>query len=140
MGYYKEQIDKYYKSLIEGGYDAIKKAYEHRKFTNRTFNLHDSYGSCLFVHGKEYPNSRRYVGRKALVGKEDPQGNLISGRGEVDKFFDNFKADSTKTQLVVVAAIFYATILGEKYKVISGAYDELQELSKKVGGTIETLN
>ena len=37
--------------LAEDGRKAIQTAYENRDFTNRTYNLHDSYGSAVYYNG-----------------------------------------------------------------------------------------
>lgn len=132
--------------LIKEGYNLIKTAYQNRDYNNRTFNLHDSYGSCVFLNGKEYPNSRRYVGREALVGKRDIGGNLILGRAEIDDYFNNYKAKPKGLELVVAVAIFYGEILEKsggklkkKYKVISGAYTQAESLAAKYGGKVTKI-
>lgn len=140
-------ISKLAKQLIADGYKCIRTAYDTRQFTNRTFNLHDSYGSCLYYNGKEYPNSRRYVGREALVGKKNIDGGFTLGRADIDIFFDNYKAKPKGFELVVAVAIFYGEILEKgkgklkrKYRVISGATNEIISLSSKYNGTIKRIN
>ena len=84
-------IKRYATELAYEGKKLIDKAFATADFNkNRTQNLHDSYGSCVFYNGKEVPNTRRYVGRKATVGKKNPQGELILGRVEVDAYFDAY--------------------------------------------------
>ena len=79
---YREQyITRYANYLAQEGKRLIDTAFSTANFNkNKTQNLHDSYGSCVFYAGKEVPNTRRYVGRKALVGKTSPSGDLIFGR------------------------------------------------------------
>lgn len=133
--------------LINDGYQALRAAYDTRQFTNRTFNLHDSYGSCLYYNGKEYPNSRRYVGRNALVGKKDMGKNLILGRAEIDAFFDKYKPNPKGFDLVVAVAIFYGEILEKgtgklrrKYRVISGAANQIYTLASMYNGKVTKIN
>lgn len=133
-------------SLAEEGLRLITKAYEGSDYShNKTQNLHDSYGSCVFYNGKEMPNTRRYVGRNALVGKQDPDGNLIFGREEIDTFFDGYKARQDGFELVMAAAIFYASDLESgiglkrKYRVISFIADNVSNVAKKYGGTVKRI-
>lgn len=137
-----EYIASFAKSLIDEGAKAINEAYKTSEFQNWTYNLHDSYGCCLYYDGKEYLNSRRYVGRKALVGKTDPLGNLILGRQVLDDFFDSYKPKPKGFDLVIVAAIFYAYILEKgiglrkKYRVISGARNLVEDIARKYKGSV----
>lgn len=141
-------IREYSNALAQEGKKLIDKAFATANFDkNKTQNLHDSYGSCVFYNGKEVPNTRRYVGRKATVGKVNPQGELILGRAEIDNYFDNYKATSKGFELVTAAAIFYAEILEKgmgklkrKYRVISGLGDEMNALAKRTGGKVVNIN
>lgn len=147
-GLKERYIASYAKKLAEEGRKLITKAFETANFDkNKTQNLHDSYGSAVFYNGKEIPNTRRYVGRKAVVGKVDPQGNLILGRAEIDNFFDTYKSSFNGFELVTAAAIFYASILEKgsgrlrrKYRVISGIDSDLMALASKTGGKIVNIN
>ena len=38
--------------LARDGEDAIHDAYNNRDWNNRTFNLHDSYGSAVYLNGR----------------------------------------------------------------------------------------
>ena len=55
--------------LADDGEKAIREAYEGREFTNRTYNLHDSYGSAVYYNGTLVKGSIRYVG--AEMAEED---------------------------------------------------------------------
>lgn len=144
----RQFINAYAKELAEEGKKLIDKAFATADFNkNRTQNLHDSYGSCVFYDGKEVPNTRRYVGRKATIGKKNPQGELILGRAEVDAYFDAYKPKSKGFELVAVAAIFYAEILEKgkgklrhKYKVITGLSGDMEDLAKLTGGRVVNIN
>lgn len=50
--------------LTREGERIVKAAMERRDWKHRTFNLHDSYGSAVFVNGNLQPNSIRYAGPK----------------------------------------------------------------------------
>ena len=141
-------VRQYATELAQEGKKLIDKAFATANFDkNKTQNLHDSYGSCVFYNGKEIPNTRRYVGRKATVGKKNPQGELILGREEIDQYFDQYRPTTKGFELVTAAAIFYAEILekGEgnlkrKYRVISGLSSEINALAKRTGGRVVNIN
>lgn len=146
---YREQyITRYANYLAQEGKRLIDTAFSTANFNkNKTQNLHDSYGSCVFYAGKEVPNTRRYVGRKALVGKTSPSGDLIFGRAEIDDFFSNYKPTSKGFELVTAVAMFYGRYLEKgtgrirrKYRVISGLNAPMEALANKMGGKIVKIN
>lgn len=141
-------VSIYAKQLAEEGKKLIDEAFRSATFDkNKTQNLHDSYGSCVFYNRREVPNTRRYVGRKAVVGKKNPQGDLILGREEIDHFFDTYKTHTDGFELVTAAAIFYAEILEKgkgklkrKYRVISGLTNSMNQLAVKTKGKVIDIN
>ena len=124
--------------LANDGEKAILEAYEGREFTNRTYNLHDSYGSAVYYNGTLVKSSIRYVG--AEMAEEDER----YGRKEVNDFFSNYRPKNRKgIDLVIVAAMFYADILEEgkgrlkrKYKVIAEGEDYMKNLATHFRGTL----
>jgi hypothetical protein len=144
---YAKYVERMSEALAEDGHILIKQAFEGSDYNhNKTQNLHDSYGSCVFYNGKEVSNTRRYVGRKATVGKIDPIGNIVLGRAEIDSFFDGYKAKSKGFELVLAAAIFYGQILEDgsgklkrKYRVISFMADKVENVARKYGGTVNRI-
>ena len=122
----------------DDGEKAIRQAYEGREFTNRTYNLHDSYGSAVYYDGTLVKSSIRYVG--AELAEEDER----YGRNEVNEFFSNYRPKNRKgIDLVIVAAMFYADILEEgkgrlkrKYKVIAEGEDYMKNLATHFRGTL----
>ena len=124
--------------LADDGEKAIREAYEGREFTNRTYNLHDSYGSAVYHNGILVKSSIRYVG--AEMAEEDDR----YGRNEVNEFFSNYRPKNRKgIDLVIVAAMFYADILEEgkgrlkrKYKVIAEGEDYMKNLATHFRGTL----
>ena len=124
--------------LADDGEKAIREAYEGREFTNRTYNLHDSYGSAVYYNGALVKSSIRYVG--AEMAEEDER----YGRNEVNDFFSNYRPKNRKgIDLVIVAAMFYADILEEgkgrlkrKYKVIAEGEDYMKNLATHFRGTL----
>lgn len=124
--------------LADDGEKAIREAYEGREFTNRTYNLHDSYGSAVYHNGVLVKSSIRYVG--AEMAEEDER----YGRNEVNDFFSNYRPKNRKgIDLVIVAAMFYADILEEgkgrlkrKYKVIAEGEDYMKNVATHFRGTL----
>ena len=141
---------KLYEQLISEGRRLVEKAYEEKNFINRTNNLADSYGSCLFVDGKEYPNSRYYLHTsKQAKQPYKYEGQDMYGREAVARFFDNFDktASKNKVMLVVVAAAPYARVLENgvsyglrhNYKVLAGITTNLEQLKRFYGGEVTTM-
>ena len=141
-----QYIKELSKSLAQAGKELIEEAYYNRDFNNKTYNLHDSYGSCLFYNGKEISGTRRYIGKVATERKMDKDGKMVMGREELDKFFDTYKTSYKGFELVMAVAIFYAQELEKgigirrKYRVISGMNGELLTMSKKLNARIVNIN
>ena len=142
-----KHIKQYAQYLAQEGKSLIETAYYNRDFNNRTYNLHDSYGSCVFYNGKEVPNTRRYIGKVATIGKTNHEGEIILGREEVDKYFDTYKSNFNGFELVTAVAMYYGKELEKgtgrlrrKYKVISGMDSELQALANKLKGKVVNIN
>ena len=131
-------IDNLISQLARDGEQALHDAYYGRGFNNRTYNLHDSYGSAVYYNGTLVKSSIRYVG--AEMAEEDER----YGRNEVNDFFSNYRPKNRKgIDLVVVAAMFYADILEEgkgrlkrKYKVIAEGEDYMKNVATHFRGTL----
>lgn len=164
-------LRKLINELAADGEKAIQFAFSTRGFVNRTYNLHDSYGSAVFVNGSLYPETIRYVGSQMASekrGKEmgdykggrtwpDKYGNrsytgdtiYAEGRKEVHRFFLDYQSKGVSkngVELVIVAAMFYASILESgygvlrrKYQVISGATSLMESLADKYGADLYSL-
>lgn len=96
---------------------SIDNALLNKGYTNRTYNLHDSYGFAIYHNGaivKKWMNSPEAT-------KPDAKGGTGALRGST--FLDNFSSTGN-WQLVVVAGEFYADQLqfGYGLDVLSGAY------------------
>lgn len=165
-------LRKLINELADDGARAIHFAFSSRGFVNRTYNLHDSYGSAVFVNGSLYPETIRYVGNQMADSKKARElGNYsgertwpnkygertytgdtvyAEGRKEVERFFLDYQsrgASKDGIELVIVAAMFYASILEggrgtlrRKYQVISGATNVMESLANKYGANLYALN
>ena len=140
-------IQQLISQLTEEGAAAIKQAYETRDWRNRTFNLHDSYGSAVYANGKLLKSTVRYVGQEMV--RPDYKGNrrlsgaevTMKGREEVMDFFSQYTPKTKGVELVIAAAMFYANILekgggnlSHKFHVISQANGIMQGLAQKYNG------
>lgn len=135
--------------LAKLGYDAIMYAYNKglkstpRSSTSKkpdlawshvTRNLHDSFGSAVYVNGHLIETSIRYIGGE-LSKKDDPL-TKESGRDTLNDFFRRSHYGKAKGEIVLVcvAAMYYAKYLeegrhrgGYKIQVISAARDYVDQ-------------
>lgn len=125
---YGEHIkDKATKAVVETlttiGWEVALEAYRNRTYQNRTYNLHDSYGSAVFVDGKLIPDSIKHIER-AMSKKRDMSGRApvgaATGREALKRFFDQawIVRKSEHITLVVAAAMWYGDILESKGYVV----------------------
>lgn len=143
-------IQQLISQLTEEGAAAIKQAYETRDWRNRTFNLHDSYGSAVYVNGQLLKSTIRYVGgelaEKEWSGKHKGRTIMMNGREEINNFFTQYTPKTNGVELIIVAAMFYANILEaggggikRKYHVISQANGIMNGLASKYVGKVNTV-
>lgn len=138
----KKAIEKMVEQLSKEGKLLVEKAYNTRSFEDRTFNLHDSYGSAVYYNGVLQRNSIYYMSPQATEAKKW-YGAMLRGRNEIVDFFLEYKGRGKGFDLVLVAAMPYASILEhsqgslkKKYKVISGAMSDMEALARKYNGVI----
>lgn len=119
--------DKMTKAIVEVlttiGYQVALNAYRQKTFQNRTYNLHDSYGSAVFVNGVLVNDSIKYV-QRARWKKRDTHGHSIkgakTGREALNRFFKSawIVRKQDYITVVVAAAMWYADIVEYKGKVV----------------------
>ena len=112
------------KALSALGYRAMMDAYAKRGFQHRTRNLHDSYGSAVYVNGVLVEESIRYVGG-VLSRRVDPKTKK-TGRETLDDYLHSRRFGVTNNEIVVivVAAMYYTGILESQGRyVITPARD-----------------
>ena len=116
------------------GYRAAMDAYRNHTYQHRTYALHDSYGSAVFLDGKLVPETIRYVNRsrqkrkdtRGWRGASDPEGargkNFDTGRKALDAYFESVPRMNKRKKgitILVVAAQWYATMVeGKGYTVL----------------------
>lgn len=127
----------------EGG-KLILQAVNSRDYTHRTMNLHDSYGSAVYLNGKLVEKSVMLLGSKATKAKSY-KGSKLKGSEEIMKYFQSYKPKS-ELELVVAAAMPYGVVLEKggggirrKYKVISGINTEVGNLAARLNAKVNKL-
>ena len=161
-------LNRLIEELARDGEEAIHDAYYNRDWNNRTYNLHDSYGSAVYYNGTLVKSSIRYIGQEMAksglnVGwvwtkgrsMPDYRGNRrlpgdeveMRGREEVMDFFSHYQAAKKGIELVIVACMFYANILEDgvgkmkrKYHVISTAKSTMDEIAAKYKGEVKEIS
>lgn len=138
MGY----IEDFVSELAVEGKRIINIAFTQANYNKtRTQNLHDSYGSAVFLRGSLVESSISYLAPSAKKGVYNKHaGEIQKGKDEIAKFFKNYESQPTGIELVVAVAMFYGEYLeegthhegGSKWKVISMATDEMEKLQKGI--------
>ena len=123
------------KAMARAGWFAASEAYRQTRFPNnwenRTYNLHDSYGSAVYVNGDLREDTIHYAVERGRSNKDSTRKTHYgrNGREALDIYFkkNHFGKKSGEIVVVVVAAMWYAEALEKKgYYVIKGvAYREL---------------
>ena len=137
-------IDKLVDMLATEGGKLILQAVNSRDYTHRTYNLHDSYGSAVYLNGKLVEKSVMLLGSKATKAKSY-KGSKLKGSEEIMKYFQSYKPKSD-IELVVAAAMPYGVVLEKgggglrhKYKVISGINTEVGNLAARLNAKVNKL-
>lgn len=164
----KDIVSEYEKDVVRAlkklGHEAVLQAYAEKGFTNRSHNLHDSYGSAVYLRGAIVGSSVQYLENPISSKKDKKTGK--TGRQTVRDYLHShsFGASNQEIVLVVVAAMYYAGILeaggmkrvktgnksgpktkkvatsrgpGDKFKVISPAR---AFITKRISGVIDAVN
>lgn len=122
------------------GYKAAMDAYRNHTYKHRTYALHDSYGSAVYLDGRLVPETIRYVNRarqtkgdnvltklddRGWRGAKDQAANKKdwdTGRKALQHYLENPPRMSRRNKgitILVVAAQWYAMILeGKGYVVL----------------------
>lgn len=117
------------------GYYAGIDAYRNHSYNHRTYALHDSYASAVYLDGLLVEASIRYINRsrqtrgdnRAWRGSKNPEtidtrSYGTKGRDSIRNYFDDNKKIRKRKgiSIVVVAAQWYASIVeGKGYTVLS---------------------
>lgn len=116
------------------GYKAGLDAYRNHTYKHRTYALHDSYGSAVYLDGVLVPETIRFINRsrqsrgdhRSWRGSKEPETTNpwdfgYTGRDSLKHYFeDNNRINKKKgITIVVVAAQWYAMMVeGKGYTVL----------------------
>ena len=117
------------------GNKFINDAYGSKKWQNRTFNLHDSFGYAVYEEGVLRKSG--YIG-----GVEASKFNKgQSGRQSIEDYFNGYKSKAL-FELVIAVSMSYGKSLemgetpsGRVYKVISQVFSDVSNLSNDIKGS-----
>lgn len=103
--------DELIRQLTKEGERLINLAYERRGWENDTFNLHDSYCSCVYVNNQYVSESIRYLGEP--LANQYPKGKYsnnrtFKGRDWAMGAIKEYKPNDKGIHLVIFASIPYA--------------------------------
>lgn len=144
MNRFKSKLVNDYFSIVEKqiigdlssyGNKFINDAYNSKKWKNRTFNLHDSFGYAVYEDG--ILKKKGYIG--SAEATESNKGQ--SGRQSIDDYFNGYKSNSL-FELVIAVSMSYGKSLemgetptGKVYKVISQVFSDVSNLSNDIKGS-----
>lgn len=126
--------------LEQEGNRILQECESERDYTHRTNNLYDSYGYGIYVFGK-MTKAGYLSSSKTATESRKWYGQDVSGREQITKFLNSEYKPTKGIDMVVVAAMPYATVLENassgqkhKYRVISMSYDKLKQLQGEIKG------
>lgn len=127
--------------LAKAAERAVKAAYDSKDFTDRTYNLHDSYAAAVYYNSELIVDSVYVLEPQKATEPKDWYGQSKSGHSEALDYFMNFKPRKKGLTMVLIAAMPYADILEggkgglrRKYKVISGANSIMRNIAAEMQG------
>jgi len=104
-------------------------------YKNQTYNLHDSYGWCIYYGGKPYKMS--FAGSAKATEARKWKGREIMGRLEITDLFTNGYKPTAPIELALGVAMPYGKILQErKYEVFALAISNLEASTKEIKGAV----
>lgn len=137
---FRTRTGRFIKSLFPKCKEAVKAAIATNEFTNRTGNLHDSYGAALYYNDKLISESIYYE-EPIAVTRKPWKGEMKSGHNEMKEYLKRFRPRKKGITLVLVAAMPYGEILERgggnlrrKYKVIVGANTVMRKIAAEISG------
>lgn len=134
---YKEILDE----LDKEAKRILNECVNERDYEHRTMNLYDSYGYGIYLKGILKREGFLSASPKAVV---DNHG--FFGRDEIESFLESGYSPDGGIDIVVAAAMPYATELEygigvrRKYRVITMSFQKLQTLAAKIGcGAVQQI-
>lgn len=141
-----QALGKYLDEIEGDAKRIVKKAADSKEAKNRSFNMMDAYGYAIYFNGKQM---RHGYASDITMSKGIHKGwakhsiPADDGRGYLDQFFKEYTPKSKGIELVVVNAIYYASILeagkgfgGATFRIISQIESDMDTLKQKHGGRV----
>lgn len=145
----RQAIQQIVNKLAEDGERICKEAARTKETASRSYNQLDAFGYAVYSDGKLVKKgyAAPEQSKKQHKGWAKKGIPADTGRGYLDKFFQDHKAPANRFQLVVVNAIYYTKILedgkgfgGAKYKIITQIGDDMYKLQEQYGGRIDVIS
>lgn len=120
--------------LARIGQDIVDRELNNVSYIHETYNLHDSYGWCVYVGGR--------IARMGFAGPQEATenrkwyGRELSGREEIKKLFETRYKPKSFIELAVGVAMPYGMILEEKmqYEVFAVAANSVSQAARRIKG------
>lgn len=142
---YEKALGIITKELDKDARRVLKECVQERTYQHRTYNLYDSYGYGIYVHGKLIKDGFLSSSPRATKSKKW-YGETINGRNEIENYLKNGYTPTGVVDLAVAAAMPYAKVLEDgggglkqSYRVISMSFQKLQELAYKYSGHVNII-
>lgn len=128
----KKAVQAIVEHLARIGQEIVDKQLGDIGYTHRTYNLHDSYGWCVYVDGK--PHLMGFEGSAMATEVKKWKGRELSGRDEIKRLFESGYKPSAPIELAVAVAMPYGMVLEEKmkYRVFATAASDVQQAARRI--------
>lgn len=126
----KKAEEAYVAKLSKIGQDIIDTEMRSVSYKNQTFNLHDSYGWCVYVDGKIV--AEKYMDKTASEPRK-MKGKDVWGSEEIKKLFHGGYTPTSSIELAVGVAMPYGGYLHRrKYEVFALAAQSVKEAASRI--------
>lgn len=142
---YDYVINNALNSLEKEARRILQECVDERTYKHKTYNLYDSYGYGIYLHGKLAKSGYLSSSPKAIDGNKW-YDEILYGREQIQKYLQGGYSPSGAIDLTIVATMPYAKVLEEAgggvhhaYKVISMSFKKLDEIKNKYQGFVKTI-
>lgn len=132
-------------SIEEDAKRILQECVDERTYEHQSYNLYDSYGYGIYLHGKLTKKGFLSPTPKTTDGKKW-YGEILHGREQIEEYLQNEYSPGGGIDMVIVATMPYAKVLEDAgggvhhaYKVISMSFKKLDEIKSKYQGIIKPI-
>jgi hypothetical protein len=132
-------------SLATIAWKVALKAYRQHTYKNRTYNLHDSYGSAVYLNGVLVEDSIRHIER-AYSKKDSTHLHTPVGAERGQKALDRFlkkivtPRKSDYITVVIAASMWYAKMVESKGYIVLDSNFVKNEMKNEIKRNPELVN